>query len=601
MSALQDMVNGVVAEHEVTVDDLGLAPTEFAPAEFAPIAYAASAARGGFRGRLDALSLSGKLRAIAYANVFAIVISVLATIAGGVAAMQMRAEHMAVSEATVISAGVVASVNEGSRFVQHLANTGNRADIKSAQDAFRQADRDLSALTVLVAEVAPEQLPALEAMNRDLAAVTTAVMSLQDTSGTQAQYQVFADEVYAIGEKLVGEAVKTRDDLQLVAAETDSRGQATVGWLFLGFFGVAFFAIGVVIVSSRYLARDVSGTLGRMTDVATRLAAGDKDIHIPGIGRGDEIGDLARALEVFHSAAFEFEQMARERESMRANQGRALARVAEQFESTVGEVVGSVAAASSQLQSTASAMAAAAEQASTQTAQVTQSMSQAANGVTAAAAASDEFAMSIGEISRQAAHSAELAREASDTASRADSTISALSHSANQVGQIVELIQTIAKRTNLLALNASIEAARGGTAGRGFAVVASEVKELAAQTSRATEDVAEQIRQMQDSTGASVTALRSIAEQIKQMESTAISIASAVDQQSVAGQDLARNIDLAARSTDEVSANVVQVRESSLTTGAAANQVLGSAGNLESQARILRRQVDEFLRHVRAA
>ena len=119
-------------------------------------------------------------------------------------------------------------------------------------------------------------------------------------------------------------------------------------------------------------------------------------------------------------------------------------------------------------------------------------------------------------------------------AGNADDTISTLAVSAEQVGQIVELIQSIAKRTNLLALNASIEAARGGEAGRGFAVVASEVKELAAQTSRATEEVAEQIRTMQNSTGASVGALRSIAEQIKELEGAAISIASAVDQQSVA-------------------------------------------------------------------
>ncbi|MCB1800022.1 MAG: methyl-accepting chemotaxis protein, partial [Gammaproteobacteria bacterium] len=181
---------------------------------------------------------------------------------------------------------------------------------------------------------------------------------------------------------------------------------------------------------------------------------------------------------------------------------------------------------SSQLQSTASSMASAAEQSTSQAGKVVDSMKEASAGVTAAAAASDEFAMSIGEISRQAASSAELARKASESAERADTTISALSDSATQVGAIVDLIQSIAKRTNLLALNASIEAARGGEAGRGFAVVASEVKELAAQTSRATEEVAGQIRTMQDSTGNSVKALRLIGEQIEQLEATAISIAS---------------------------------------------------------------------------
>ena len=367
-------------------------------------------------------------------------------------------------------------------------------------------------------------------------------------------------------------------------------------------FGIAaFLGLFFGFLQIRRMLKDTVGPLETMAADLTRLAAGERTIRIRGVDRTDAIGTIARALGILVKSGVKLDELYIARKESAEQRRCELLALAKSFESSIGDIVGGVAAASSQLQSTASAMAAAAEQASAQSGMVSASMDRASSGVTAAAAASDEFAMSIGEISRQATSSAELARRATDAATHADATISALDASANQVGQIVELISSIAQRTNLLALNASIEAARGGEAGRGFAVVASEVKELATQTSRATEEIAEQIRAMQDSTGASVTALRSIGDQIKSLETTAISIASAVDQQSVAGQDLARSIDLAARSSDEVAGNIGQVRQASSSTGAAASQVLTSATELEGQAATLRTKVGEFLNHVRTA
>ena len=369
-------------------------------------------------------------------------------------------------------------------------------------------------------------------------------------------------------------------------------------------------------VALRFIERRIIEPLEDLSSDLARMAAGEADVRPWHTGRADIIGDIARSLEAFRVSREQLDQLIEararsdaERESERIEADALAERIRQetidglllQFQSSIGHVVQGVASASSQLQSTAREMAETLDETILHTDQVAQSMTNSRSGTTAAAAASDEFAMSIGEISRQAASSADLAREASLAAGQADQTVSNLLSSADQIGQIVELIQTIARRTNLLALNASIEAARGGEAGRGFAVVASEVKELASQTSRATEDVAAQIREMQDSTGESVAALRTINGQIKQLESSAVSIATAVDQQTLAGQDLARSIDLAARGADETCDHIERVRATAAAHGSAAGQVLNSATELESQASTLTSKVDGLIAQIRAS
>jgi len=209
--------------------------------------------------------------------------------------------------------------------------------------------------------------------------------------------------------------------------------------------------------------------------------------------------------------------------------------------------------------------------------------------------------MSIDEISRLAAGSASLAQDARLSAQQADETLAGLAAAAEQIGEIIGMIETIAQRTNLLALNASIEAARSGEAGRGFAVVANEVKQLARQTSDATAGVAEQIQSIQGTTRESVAALKRIGKQVHDMEGTAVAIAQSVDEQTLASRDLAKNLALAASGTGQIGQSLTHVSETALSTGHSANQVLDSASDLHKQAAILREQVEEFIGYVRAA
>lgn len=603
MSALQDIALDLEAE----------------AAGHAPLASAQAPAPAGRIARVRhwfaALPVGGKITAFFSANLgFALLAGLFVVI--GYVELGSRAEHIRTTHAAALNAErMLVQLGEGQRHAEMMLADGDIARGRAAHEALDRAAASAAALSDRAADTgmaAQNRIAQIRAGIADLDRQVTAF----DPDSAARRRQTAA--ITATGDATLEAARDLTTALGQEADRMADSGAALISRLLVMWIALATVLTLITLFAQRYFNRSVGATLSAMAHQMTAIAAGERNVAISGKERLDEIGDMARATEVFHRAGLRLEKLGRERaerakaeldeqarqqliaENARLERDRAIQTIADQFERTVGEVVTGVVAASSQLQSTAALMANTAEDASSRTGEAAAAMHEANLGATAAAAASDEFAMSIGEISRQAASSAQLAREASLSAREADSTIGALALSAQEVGQIVELIQTIAKRTNLLALNASIEAARGGEMGRGFAVVASEVKELANQTARATEQVAEQIRAMQSTTGASVTALRNIAAQIESLETTAVSIATAVDQQSVAGHDLARSIDLAARGTEKVAGHVDTVRELSLSTGAAASQVLSSATSLESQAATLRTQVQSFLSRVRA-
>ncbi|MGB3471926.1 MAG: methyl-accepting chemotaxis protein [Erythrobacter sp.] len=564
------------------------------------------------------LSIGGKIRAFYGFNLSVALIAGLIVFAGyfqlGDRGEQIAAQY----DYSMDAERLVTALSEAQRHSEMLLATGENVRAEAALERLELADQKVAALREKVLGNDTDAAESLKLIGEGIADFRRQIDAFDPDSTNLFRRETSAAKVQATGSLTLEAGRNLADTLNTGARVMSDESAAFISTLLIAWAGLVSLLTALTFAALRYFDRNVGGTLKEMTAEMNKLAAGDSNLTISGKQRRDEIGDMARAMEVFHRAGKRLERLGKERaekaraeldeqtrlqmqkEESRHERERMLRDVADQFERTVGDVVSGVAEASTQLQTTSKMMAGTAEKSSTRAAEVSASMEEANTGATAAAAASDEFAMSIGEISRQAASSAQLARNATNSAAEADATISALSDSAQQVGQIVELIQTIAQRTNLLALNASIEAARGGEAGRGFAVVASEVKELAMQTSRATEQVADQIRAMQDTTGASVSALRAIAKQVHELETTAVSIASAVDQQSVAGQDLARSIDLAARGTEQVATHIEDVRDLSLSTGSAASQVLSSATNLEDQASILRVQVDAFLAKVRS-
>ncbi len=408
-------------------------------------------------------------------------------------------------------------------------------------------------------------------------------------------------------------------ELHEIAAAKGDILFAQLSQFLLGFVIIVVAGVVVSLLAARQVISNIVGAIRQITEAMQRVADGHVETVVPARDRSDEIGAMARSLDIFRKDSITLRDLngkraktaeeelkrqqgfADESRKLRAEKSDLLEGLADGFEVTVGEVIDAVSSASAQLRETSEGMVEMAEHSAEQSREASNAMELANRNVTAAAAATDEFALSISEISKQASDSAALARQSNNLVVAANAKMAELAGAADEIGEIAELIQTIAQRTNLLALNASIEAARGGEAGRGFAVVASEVKELAHQTSQATNSVTEKILAMQTSTQASVVDLTSIVEQIEKLEHAAVVIATAVDQQSMSGEDLARNIDTVANGSSEVTEQIEALHTASLATGSASSQVLGSAKQLDDHAEVLRHKATQFLADIRSS
>jgi methyl-accepting chemotaxis protein len=386
------------------------------------------------------------------------------------------------------------------------------------------------------------------------------------------------------------------------AAETADR----ISWTITMQEVVAGLAVLLGLTIAFLIGRGIILPLSGLTAGMKELAGGNFGVILPGLDRKDEVGDMAQAVETFKVKA---EEKARDEAEARIKQDEVLARqrkaemakMADDFESAVGEIVETVSSASTELEASASTLTASAERAQEVTTRVAAASEEATTNVQSVASATEEMASSVTEISRQVQESARMASDAVGQARSTTDRVSELSKAAGRIGDVVELINTIAGQTNLLALNATIEAARAGEAGRGFAVVASEVKALAEQTAKATGEIGQQINGIQAATQDSVNAIKEISGTIEKLSEISSTIAAAIEEQGAATQEISRNVQQAAQGTQQVSSNITDVQRGASETGSASSQVLSSAQSLASDSNRLKLEVGKFLSSVRAA
>jgi methyl-accepting chemotaxis protein len=326
---------------------------------------------------------------------------------------------------------------------------------------------------------------------------------------------------------------------------------------------------------------------------------------VEGADRGDEFGAIARAIVELRDAVRNRmqDEMRRDADAKRAGEAerqRFLADLAHSLDRQVKAVADAVGAAAQTLVGTARSLTSVSAEAQREASAASGVSRSAAEHVATVGEAARQLDGAISEIGTQVHQSSKIAQDAVTQIREASGIVRTLSAASADIGKVVLLIQAIAEQTNLLALNATIEAARAGEAGKGFAVVASEVKQLATQTSKATEEISGRIHAVQGATDQAVAAIDNVDKTIARINEIGSRIAAAVEQQGAATSEISRAGRHAAEQTEQLAASLVRLLEAASDTSNSSEDVVGSASGLYDQAAALKRQVDEFLAQIAA-
>jgi methyl-accepting chemotaxis protein len=474
-------------------------------------------------------------------------------------------------------------------------------EVADHANAFREAIAANEELTL------PEDVRAtLEAIKPNLDAYINAAKNIVATAGqdpisANAQFPDFMTSF----ETLEADMGAAADEIQAAATAINSTASAQRGQLQLLLFAALIGSAAIVGFFSFLTIRAVVAPINEMSNAMNTLARGNTSVAIPATSRKDEIGAMAASVLVFKNSMIESERLKSAKEESdrlaAAERAKMMEGLADMFETSMGGIVVSVSSAATELQATAQSLQSTAEVTSRKTSAVADASQQTTDNVQSVAAATEQLSASINEIGNQVNQSSNIISSAVIQAEKTNARVKALADTSRKIGEVVTLINEIASQTNLLALNATIESARAGEMGKGFAVVASEVKNLANQTAKATEVIAAQVRDIQDATQHSATAIDEIANTIGRVHEIGVAIQAAVSQQAAATQQISRNVHDASSGTKAVAENIIGVTESSQATSAGSGEVLTAAAELAESSERLRREMSRFVQTVRSA
>lgn len=407
--------------------------------------------------------------------------------------------------------------------------------------------------------------------------------------------QVYTDYVKALKELQAG----IEEDVNILSRESEANIRSFQMYSLFG--SIALSALILLSVVSIIIL--IVKSIKEISRVTGLLAEGRTDMDIALLERKDELGTIVESLKKFKENQLQVKRLTEEQERLKeeqeAQRKRDMQDLADSFDRQIGGLIDALSSASGKLSFTAETMRSIADHTSKASETVAASSEESSVNVNTVAAAMEEMSASSGEITVQITSARVKSNDTAANANTANETVRNLSNLVNNIGEVVEAIQDIAEQTNLLALNATIEAARAGEAGKGFAVVADEVKKLANETTKKTGEIGGRISDIQAATKNSVDAMERIITNIANIDESVTGVSAAVEEQNATNKEIVRSVSEASHGVQQVTEIIIDLQKGAQETGTSADSVLSAAREVAELSENLKISVNQFLEKIR--